>query len=280
MIRCSRDMRSHCDGGEEITGSPLHVDTLQGIGIIAYPELIEVWQNTPVGTTATRSTGLNGKVGILGTNTLANLFETTMVFDIKMTLIVHGKVLRTMIHNGHVGIPLDIIDLRILGHQVIYNREHKVLHLWICQIEYQLRAATTLNNVSLRCFYNPVGMCIVEFGYRVGHLWLNPYAELNAVLLGIAKQTFDTFGQLVGIHLPVAKGAVVGLTRIFYAKPAIVHHKEFASHRGNIAHHLVHTLLVDVEVNTLPRVEQYLTLLIAVSQHIFAAPLVEVTRHT
>ena len=117
-----------------------------------------------------------------------------MIFDIKMTLIVHGEVLRTMIHDGHVGIPLDIIDFRIFSHQVIYNREHKVLHLRVSQIEYQLRAATTFHYVSLRCFYNPVGMCIVEFGYRVGHLWLNPYAELNAVLFGIAKKTFDTLG--------------------------------------------------------------------------------------
>ena len=75
MIGGSTDMRCHSDGGEEIGSSPLHIDTLQGIGIVAYPELVEVRQHSVVGTTAATGTCLDGKVGIFGTDALADFLE-------------------------------------------------------------------------------------------------------------------------------------------------------------------------------------------------------------
>ena len=99
------------------------------------------------------------------------------------------------------------------------------------------------------------------------------------MLLGIAQQTLDTVGQLVLINLPVAESAVIRLTRILHTKPTIVHHEEFATHRGDVAHHLVHTRLIDVHVDTFPGVEQDLALLVAMSQLVVAAPLVEVAAY-
>ena len=96
------------------------------------------------------------------------------------------------------------------------------------------------------------------------------------MLLGIAEQSLNALWQLVCINYPVAKGAVVCLTRILHAEPAIIHHEEFATHRSDVAHHLVHAFLVDVEIDTLPGVEQDFALLVAMSQHVFAAPLVEI----
>ena len=55
--------------------------------------------------------------------------------------------------------------------------------------------------------------------------------------------------------------------------------KELAAHISDVAHHLVHALLVDVEVDTLPAVEQYHALFVAVSEHILASPAVEVAAH-
>ena len=48
----------------------------------------------------------------------------------------------------------------------------------------------------------------------------------------------------------------------------------------DISHHLIHTLLVDIEVNTLPRVQEDITLLITMSKHVLATPLVEVAAGT
>ena len=46
-------MAGHRDGREEITGAPLHIDALEGIGIVGNPELIEVGKHTPVSATTT-----------------------------------------------------------------------------------------------------------------------------------------------------------------------------------------------------------------------------------
>ena len=42
VIGCVAYVRSHGHGREEVAGAPLHVYALQGIGVVAYPELVEV----------------------------------------------------------------------------------------------------------------------------------------------------------------------------------------------------------------------------------------------
>src|SRR5699024_2176144 len=61
------------------------------------------------------------------------------------------------------------------------------------------------------------------------------------------------------------------------AKPAIIHHKEFASHQGYVCHHLLHILLINVEINTFPTVQQYLAGLVSIGQFMFPSPFMEIT---
>ena len=68
-----------------------------------------------------------------------------------------------MIHDGHIGIPFDIVDLRILGHQVIDDGENEVLHLGISHIEHHLRAATSKDSITFGGLDDPVGMFFIEF---------------------------------------------------------------------------------------------------------------------
>ena len=128
-----------------------------------------------------------------------------MIGYIEVTLVVHGQVLRTMVQDGHVGIPLDIVYLRIFAHQIIHHTHNKVLHLGIAQVEYQLCAATPFHSIALGCFHYPVGVLLVEFTHAVGHLRLYPDAELHVVFLCIAQQALNAIGQLLAVHLPVAQ---------------------------------------------------------------------------
>ena len=89
-------------------------------------------------------------------------------------------------------------------------------------------------------------------------------------------KSWHTVGQLLTVNHPVAERRVVGLAWILVAKPSVVHNEQFAAHRGNVAHHLVHALLVDVEIHTFPAVEQNVAQLVAMGKHILASPLVEV----
>ena len=52
MVRYGTDVGSHRNSREEIGCSPLHVDSLKGIGVVAYPEFIEPRHDSPVGTSA------------------------------------------------------------------------------------------------------------------------------------------------------------------------------------------------------------------------------------
>ena len=280
VVRRCRDVRSHRDGREEIRGAPLHVDALQGVGIVAHPELVEVRQESPVGTSATRSAGLDGQVGILFTHPLAHLLETAVVLDVQVALVVHRQILRAVIRDGHIGIPLDIVNVRIFHHQIVDNGEHEVLHLGVAQVEHHLRTASSQHGLALRSLDNPFRMGFVEFGNGIGHLRLNPDTELDAVLAGVAQQSFDTLGQLVLVDHPVTEAGIVDLAGIFVTKPSVVHHEQLATHRGNVAHHLVHALLVNVEIDAFPRVQQDFALLVAVCQHVFAAPLMEIPRNS
>ena len=203
-----------------------------------------------------------------------------MILNIEVALVVHCQILRTVVHNSHVCIPLDVVYLGIVAHQVVHNAEHEVLHLGIRQVEHHLRTATTQNRLALGCLDNPFGMFFVEFTGRVGHFRFNPDAELHAVLLGIAEKALDAVGELILVNHPVAQTRIVHFSRVFVAKPSIIHHKQLAAHRRNVLHHLVHTLLVDVEVDAFPRVEQDFALLIAMHELILATPLVEVTADT
>ena len=119
-------------------------------------------------------------------------------------------------------------------------------------------------------------MLLIKFASGVCHLWLNPDTEFDTTLLRVFTEIADAVRQLAGIYHPVAQGCIVAIALVLATKPTIVHHEQFTPHHGDVVHHLMHALLSDVEIDTLPRVQQYLALLIAMPQTVFASPLVEV----
>ena len=48
------------------------------------------------------------------------------------------------------------------------------------------------------------------------------------------------------------------------------------THRGDVCHHLIHTLLVDIEIDAFPGVQQDFAFLVAVGQHVLTSPFVEI----
>ena len=182
VIRCRADVRSHRHSGEEIRSTPLHIDALQRVGIVAHPELVEVGQHAVVGTTATAGTGLDNEVGIFSADTFASLGETTVEIDEKVRLLVGRQVRRTEVDDVHVGVPLDIRQVGVSRHQIIHDLEDEVLHLRIREVEHQLGTATARMRGALGRADNPVGVLFVEFALQVRHFRFNPDTELDATL--------------------------------------------------------------------------------------------------
>ena len=88
MIWHGRDMARHCYGWEEITGAPLHEDALKGVGIVAYPELIKVREQSVVCSSSAGSAVLYYHVRILCPDSLQYLYQSLMVSDVEMALII------------------------------------------------------------------------------------------------------------------------------------------------------------------------------------------------
>ena len=123
-------------------------------------------------------------------------------------------------------------------------------------------------------------MLLVEFTCRVGSLGLHPDAEFYSVALGVVDEILYTVGQFPFVDDPVAECRIIGIALILTAEPPVVHDKQLTAHSGDVAHHLVHILLVDVEVYALPRVQKYAAQVVAMGQTVLASPLMEVARRS
>ena len=128
-----------------------------------------------------------------------------MILYIHVALIFFGQVLGTVVHDSHIGIPFDIVYLRIRSHQIVNNTEHEVLYGRIGKVEHHLRTAASQYEVAFGSFEHPIRMLFVKFASGVCHLRLNPDTELDAALFGITQQPFDTVRKLVLVHHPVAE---------------------------------------------------------------------------
>ena len=69
------------------------MDTLEGVGVVAHPELVEPREHAPVGTSAAGSTCLDGDIRIFSTDPVADLRKSAVIFDVEMALPVLRKVL-------------------------------------------------------------------------------------------------------------------------------------------------------------------------------------------
>lgn len=87
MVRHGRDMTRHGDSWEEVTGAILHIDALQGIGVVTHPEFVEATKAAPVGTGTTAGTALDYHILILGTDAVDDIGKALMVSDVEMTLV-------------------------------------------------------------------------------------------------------------------------------------------------------------------------------------------------
>ena len=107
------------------------MDTLKGVCVVAHPEFVKPREDTIIGTSATGCAGLDGHIRIFRTDAVAHLRKTTVILYIQMALLILREILRTMIHDGHVRIPLDVINIRVFCHDPVNNPEHMVLDFWI-----------------------------------------------------------------------------------------------------------------------------------------------------
>ena len=82
-----RDVSAHGFGGHELRVAPLDEEPLDGVCIVAAPELGEVAQPRDVGASAASRAHHHVEVGVLGLNAVENSVEPPHVIDIQVALI-------------------------------------------------------------------------------------------------------------------------------------------------------------------------------------------------
>ena len=78
-----------------------------------------------------------------------------------MALLVGGEIVRTEIGECVVTVPLDIVCVGRLLHNVIHHLEHKVLHGRVAHVQGELRAATSCTGLACGVTHYPVGVLLV-----------------------------------------------------------------------------------------------------------------------
>ena len=222
-------MLCHGVGRIEVRGTPLHVDTLEGIRVVAHPKLVEVGQDTVTGTSSSSAAGLNQHVGILGADAFEHFVQAAMVFNVYVRLFVLGQIGRAIVFQLHIGIPFDIGNLRMLAEQIVYDAEHEILNFGITYVEQHLCTAPSVLQGPSFDLQSPVGMLFEEFALAVYGFRLYPDAEFDAVPISRLDEVLKSVRQFLPVYYPVSQGRIVLYAAVFVAEPSVVHDEQFAA---------------------------------------------------
>ena len=97
------------------------------------------------------------------------------------------------------------------------------------------------------------GCLLIEPTDGADHLGLDPDAEVDAAGAGVFCQGGEAVREFAGIGGPIAQGAGVVIS---LAEPAIIQHKHFSAQIGGSGDELAQGGFIDIEVHTLPAVEE------------------------
>ncbi len=84
-----------------------------------------------------------------------------MIIDIQMALVVCAEVARPEVGDVEICVPLDVVCVGSLFHDVIHHTEHEILHLGVAEVEDELCAAASGDGLAVGVAYYPIGMFLV-----------------------------------------------------------------------------------------------------------------------
>ena len=276
MVGHGRDVRTHGHGRVEEARAVLDAGPRKRFGVVAGPELVEIFERPVFHAAAARGAGLDQHVGVFGPDALHHAVESLRIVDPEARLLVGGQIGRTYVVGVAVGVPFDVVDLVRELHRVVEDLEDEILHRGIREVQQPLFAG--FGRFALRRPHDPVGVLLGQFALGVDHFGLDPDAEFQPLAVGVGGDVVDACGEFLPVDLPVAQSGVGGVARVLVAEPAVVEHEHFETHRCGVVDHLFQHLGVEVEIGSLPAVEQRRDHPFGMVDAVVAAPVVEVAR--
>ena len=174
---------------------------LDGVGVVAAPDLGEVGQHARVEASAAARAALKQHMGEAGGQGLQQPVNAQHVPVGRFALPLGGQ--HPAVHVGHVPVhvPFHIGD-GVVGQQVGQPLGQVVHHLGAAHVQHHLVAAH--HRGPARQGEGPVRMRPVQVGILAYHLRLHPDAELHAQRVHPLNQGSQPAGQLFLVHEPVA----------------------------------------------------------------------------
>ncbi|CCY15754.1 uncharacterized protein BN773_01696 [Prevotella sp. CAG:755] len=265
-------MGAHGLGREKLGEAPLDVKPLDGVGVVAAPELVEVSERPVVAPRAAARAEHQPEFGILLADTAEHVADAPYVVHIELSL-AFAQVGRIDVRYRTVAVPLQQGDLGVTRHQLVDDAEDVVLHLGVRQVEHELVAIVI--GLAVGIVNGPVRVFLEQLALRVDHLRLDPYPETYAGLAGCLDKGGHAAGQFGARGLPVAQSGTVVGAGVFVAEPSVVEQEEVDAQVLGLLHQPGQPLLVEVEARALPVVQQGESFALPVVQAVTARPVVQ-----
>src|SRR6266700_4007892 len=270
------DMARQGHDGEKIGVIPLQGDSTHRVGIVAGPELVEIFEGPVIGTTAaTRAEHQFGFGEGLG-GALHQGIQGADIIDPQVRLAISREETRPWLGQVAVAIPFHVGN----AGNTQYALEHGPLEILNGGTgEIQRELVTLQFEFALRLADYPVRMLLEQFAFRINHLRLNPDTELQSFFHSGRGQRFEAIGETLSVWFPITQAGFVVDARVFVAKPSIVQEELFDSQLLGGFEKSSNAVEIKIEASGLPIVEQHRPGCMALPEAKLPCPGVQLAAH-
>ena len=224
--RGSRDVRPHGGGRIAKRGAELNGQALDGIGVVAGPDLRGVGEHGGVKASAAARAVFKQDVGEGGDQPVHQVVGAEDEAVEKLALLFIRQKRRAGVGDVAVEVPFQIVDL-VGAEHLDHFAPDVIAHILARNVQHILMTAEH-GNAALHMDV-PVRVRAEQVGIGRNHFRLVPDAEFQPSGVDALDQRLEATGELLFVDLPVAQRRVVVVAA---AEPAVVHHQHFKAHLG------------------------------------------------
>ena len=256
MVRANGHMGRH--GRHRITegGSIMNTKSLDGIGVVAAPDLGCIIQHSGIKTSAATAAAFQQKVRMTGQHIFHYLIKAKDIFMADRPLAECGICGTVYVIHAPVHIPFYIGNV-CTGKGIVDKFLHVFPYFFSGKIQDQLVTAAV--GLPSRNLEYPVGVHPVKLTVLRNHLRLQPDTKFQAKGIDAVHQLFHRTAQFLLIYKPVAQARIVIVS---FSKPAVVQYQHIEAQICCLSCNFQQFFRIEAKISGLPVVYQGGTLFV------------------
>ena len=247
----SGDVGPHGADGIAEGGAALDAQAVDGVGIVAAPDLRGIVEHPRVKPPAAAAASLDEQVRIIPAEPLQQVVDPQHVPMVYLPLPSGGDGGGPHVGEGAVHVPLQIGDAGAVQ-DAAHGGIDVVPDLLPGEVKHQLAPPLGLGAVGGP--QGPVRMGPIQLAVLADHFRLHPDAELHPQLPDAGGQGLQAAGELLLVDRPVPQAAEVAVA---LAEPAVVHDEQLHAQRCPLPGDGGQLFLVKMELRGLPVVDKH-----------------------